>query len=156
MALDEKSLHCWLPPRDRFARQFLAPKLSLKENNRYRNFVNIQSNLLFEQTSICRSPTWVPEIISLSLQLFREERLSEKMSTLQSRKLLWDMINTLFLTLYCSFRTYFCCFPLALANIRPWPLVPFFQISLKNSELKTTHNTFRDCLAHFFRQLFSK
>ena len=25
---------------------------------------------------------------------------------------------------------YFCCFPLALANICPWPLVPFFQISL--------------------------
>ena len=23
--------------------------------------------------------------------------------------------------------------------------VPFFQISVKNSELKTTHNTFRDC-----------
>ena len=26
--------------------------------------------------------------------------------------------------------SYFCCFPLALANICPWPLVPFFQISL--------------------------
>ena len=23
--------------------------------------------------------------------------------------------------------------------------MPFFQISLKNSELKTTHNTFQDC-----------
>ena len=34
----------------------------------------------------------------------------------------------------CSCRTYFCCFPLALADIRPWPLVPFFQISLKNSD----------------------
>ena len=30
------------------------------------------------------------------------------------------------------------------------------QISLKNSELKTTHNTFRDCRVHFFRQPFSK
>ena len=39
---------------------------------------------------------------------------------------------------YCSCRTYFCCFPLALANICPWPLVPFFEIYLKNSELKTT------------------
>ena len=56
----------------------------------------------------------------------------------------------------CSCRTYFCCFPLALANIRPWPLVPFFQISLNNSELKTTHNTFGDCRVHFFRQPFSK
>ena len=57
---------------------------------------------------------------------------------------------------HCSCRTYFCCFPLALANILPWPLVPFFEISLKNSELKTTHNTFRDCRVHFFRQPFSK
>ena len=46
---------------------------------------------------------------------------------------------------HCSCRTYFCCFPLALANIRPWNFLPFFEISLKNSELKTTHNTFRDC-----------
>ena len=37
-----------------------------------------------------------------------------------------------------------------------WPLVPFFQISLKNSELKTTHNTFRDCRVRFFGQPFSK
>ena len=51
----------------------------------------------------------------------------------------------------------FCCFPLAFANIRPWTLMPFFQVSLKNfSEHKTTHNTFRDCRVHFFRQLFSK
>ena len=46
---------------------------------------------------------------------------------------------------HCSRRTYFCCVPLALTNICPWPLVPFFQISLKNSALKTTHNTFQDC-----------
>ena len=45
------------------------------------------------------------------------------------------------------------CFPLACANIRPLPLMPFFQISLKNGELKTTHNTFRDCRVLFFRQL---
>ena len=48
------------------------------------------------------------------------------------------------------------CFPLACANIRPLPLMPFFQISLKNGELKTTHNTFRDCRVLFFRQPFSK
>ena len=57
---------------------------------------------------------------------------------------------------HCSCRTYFCCFALALANVRPWTLVPFFQIYLKNSQLKTTHNTFRDCRVHFFRQPFSK
>ena len=72
------------------------------------------------------------------IQLF-PERLSEKQCS-------W----------HCSCWTYFCCLPSALANIRAWPLVPFFQISLKNSELKTTHNTFRDCRVHFFRQPFSK
>ena len=56
----------------------------------------------------------------------------------------------------CRCRTYFCCFPLALANICPWPPVPFFQISLRTSALKSTHNTFRDCRVHFFRQPFSK
>ena len=56
----------------------------------------------------------------------------------------------------CSCRIYLWCFPLALANICPWPQVPFFQISLKKSELKTTHNTFWDCRVHFFRQPFSK
>ena len=39
-----------------------------------------------------------------------------------------------------SCRILYCCFPLPFANIRLWPLMPFFQISLNNSELKTTHN----------------
>ena len=56
---------------------------------------------------------------------------------------------------HCSCRTYFCCFPLALANICPCRLVPFFEISLKISDLKATHNTFRGCRVHFFRQPFS-
>ena len=56
----------------------------------------------------------------------------------------------------CGCWTYFCCFPLAHANISPWPLVPFLLISLKNSDLKTTHNTFQDCCVLFFRQPFSK
>ena len=56
----------------------------------------------------------------------------------------------------CSSRTYFCCFTLALANICPWALVPFFQISLKKRELKITHNAFQDCRVHFSRQPFSK
>ena len=55
-----------------------------------------------------------------------------------------------------SCRSYFCFFLLAPANIHPWPLVSFFQTSLKNSEFKTTHNTFRDCRVHFFLQPFSK
>ena len=56
----------------------------------------------------------------------------------------------------CNCRTYFCCFPLVLANLCPWPPIPFFQISLQKSELKTTHNTLRDCRVHFFREPFSK
>ena len=28
---------------------------------------------------------------------------------------------------HCSGRIYFCCFPLALANISPWPLMPFYS-----------------------------
>ena len=58
-------------------------------------------------------------------------------------------------SIHCSWHwscpTYFCWFPLALANICPWPLVPFFQISLKNREQKTTYNTFWDRRVHFFR-----
>ena len=55
-----------------------------------------------------------------------------------------------------SCRTYFCWSPLVRANICPWPPVPFFQISLKNSALKATPSTFRDCRVHFFRPPFSK
>ena len=40
------------------------------------------------------------------------------------------------------------------ADIYPWTILPFFQISLKNSELKTTHNTIRDCRVHFFPTTF--
>ena len=43
---------------------------------------------------------------------------------------------------------------LALANVRQWPLVPFFQISLKNSELKNTHNTFRGLSLALFSTTF--
>ena len=38
--------------------------------------------------------------------------------------------------------------------MRPWPLVSFFQTSLKSSELITTHNTFRDTRVHFFHTTF--
>ena len=56
--------------------------------------------------------------------------------------------------LFMKCRTYSSCFPLALANIRLWPLVPFFQISLKNTELKTTHNTFGGIVACIFSDNF--
>ena len=66
------------------------------------------------------------------------------------------MINALFLDTVAVEATFVALLQLALANVRPWTLVPFFQIYLKNSQLKTTHNTFRDCRVHFFRQPFSK
>ena len=80
------------------------------------------------------------------------------MCTRQSRKVIWDMINTLFLTLtFLHLTDFFFCFPQALANIRPWLLVPFSQISLKNlSERNATHINFRDCRLHLFRHPFSK
>ena len=89
------------------------------------------------------------------IQLFGE-RLSEKRvhATVPNGNMGYDQYTV---PDDCSCRTYFCCFPLALTNIYPWPLVLFFQISLKNSELKTTHNsTYRDCRVHFFRHRFSK
>ena len=56
----------------------------------------------------------------------------------------------------CSCRTYFCCFPLALANTFPWPFVPILSNFFSKRELKTTHNAFKDCRVHFSRQPFSK
>ena len=105
--------------------------------------------------SFCKRLTikFTPHKCPWRIQLLRE-RLSAKMCTRRSRKVMRDMINTLFQTV--AVKIFFCCFPLARANTRPWPLVPFFQISLKNSELKTTYNTCRDCRVHFFRQPFSK
>ena len=41
------------------------------------------------------------QIVLINIQLFRE-RLLEKMCTRQSREVIWDMINTLFLTLELS------------------------------------------------------
>ena len=56
----------------------------------------------------------------------------------------------------CSCRTYFCCFPLALANTFSWPFVPIRSNFSEEQWTETTHNAFRDCRVHFFRQPFSK
>ena len=108
MALDEKSLHCWLLPRDRFARQFLAPKLSLNENNRYSNFVNIQSNLYSSKPLFSGHLPESPEIISLSLQLFREERLWEKYPRYNPERYygIWSTHSS---TVFCCIRSGFLC-----------------------------------------------
>ena len=73
----------------------------------------------------CWPREWMRFIV---IQLFRE-RLPGKMCTRQSRKVIWDMINTR-CSWHCSCRTYLCCFLLAPAKIRPWPLVSFFQCKL--------------------------
>ena len=56
----------------------------------------------------------------------------------------------------CSYRTYFCCFPLALANICPWPLVPFFQFSLEKRAGKNHPQYLSGLSRALFRQPFSK
>ena len=91
-------------------------------------------------------------LVCTCIQLFRE-RLSTKMCTRQSRKVIWN-VGQYIVPGVLSCRTYFCCFPLILANRRPRPLVPFLHISSKNSELKTTHNPFRDCSVHLFPTTF--
>ena len=87
-----------------------------------------------------------------NIQLFRET--SEKKCTRQSRNVIWDMINTLFLTRSC--RSYFCCFALALGNIVHGLSYHSFKFLSRTVNSKPTHNTFWDCRVHFLRQPFSK
>ena len=94
-------------------------------------------------TSYCR--------LYLITYSYFEKRCRKKMCTWQPQKGNYG-IWSIHCFWHWSCRSFFCCFPLAVANICPWPLVPFFKISLKNSEYKTTHNTFRDCREQFFRQ----
>ena len=61
----------------------------------------------------------------LGIQLFRE-RLSEKLCTRQSRKVIWDMINTLFLTTVAVEPT-FVAFLLHSQTTFPWPFVPILS-----------------------------
>ena len=74
----------------------------------------------------------------------------------QFRKVIWDIINTLFLTMQLSNLLLMLSFSIrkltSMASRDRGVLSNF----LKNSELKTTHNTFGDCRAHFSRQPFSK
>ena len=72
------------------------------------------------------------------------------MCSRQSRKVVWDMINTLFSINHRSCRTYFRCFPLAIADICPWPPVPFFQLSLKNKRTQNHPQHLSGCRLQFF------
>ena len=87
-------------------------------------------------------------------QLFLD-RLSEKMCTRQSRKVIWDMINTLFLTTVAVEPTFVAFLQHSKTHFHGLSC-QFFQISLKNRELKTIHYAFRNGRVRFFRQPFSK
>ena len=87
-------------------------------------------------------------IRTVHIQLFRE-RLSEKNvhPTITKGNMGYDHY---IVSWHCCWQTYFCCFPLALANIRPWLLVLRFQISLKKSE----HKNHPQYLSELSRALF--
>ena len=51
----------------------------------------------------------------------------------------------------CSCRNYFCCFPLALENTLPWPLVPILSNFFEEQETKNHPQ----CLSGLSRVLFS-
>ena len=70
------------------------------------------------------------------------------MCSRQSRKVIWDMINTLFQTTVPVEPTLVAFLQHSQTHFHGLSY-QFFQISLKNSELKTTHNAFRDCRVHF-------
>ena len=113
----------------------------------------IAKHFLITKTGAKRTDEFVK--VFFYIQLFRETVVGKNvLATIQKGNMEYDQYTVPETVAGC--RTYFCCFPLALAGIRPWHLLPFFQISLKNSALKTTHNTFRGCRVHFIRRPFLK
>ena len=121
----------------------------LKEVHWCHNVINMERLLLTSVNHTSQRYWEVSQYTAVSRKVFRRNAYA----TIPKGNMGYDQYTV------CndwSCRTYFCCFPLVLANICPWPPVPFFQISLKNSALKATHNTFGDCRVHFFRQPFSK
>ena len=69
--------------------------------------------------------------------------------------LIWDMINTLFLTTVAVEPTSVAFLEHSQTHFHGLSC-KFFQISLKKRELRTTHNALQDCRVHFSRQHFSK
>ena len=66
------------------------------------------------------------------------------------------MINTLFLTMQLSNLLLMLSISIRKHASIASPDRAILSNFLKNSKLKTTHNTFRDCRVHFFPQPFSK
>ena len=52
----------------------------------------------------------------------------------------------------CSCRTYFCCFPLAIANTFPWPFAPILSNFFEKKKKKTRDHP--QCLSGLSRVLF--
>ena len=93
-------------------------------------------------------------LLNFSYSYF-EKDCQKKMCTRQSRKVIRDMIIALFLTTVAVEPTLVGFLQQSQTYHHKHP-VPFFQIYLKNSALKTTYNAFRDYRVYFFRQPFSK
>ena len=97
--------------------------------------VTWSGHMSFPKTKVIFSPVlpagWrvSPLDFLTCIQLFWE-RLLEKMCRRQSRKVIWDMINTLF-PMAVDVEPTFVAFHSHLRTCL-WPLVPFFQISLEN------------------------
>ena len=92
------------------------------------------------QINCIMGDVYVPNRFCLScLQLFRERFRKNVHATIPKGI---GMLSNLLLLFCFSTRRY----------VHDLSRLPFFQISLKNSELKTTHNTFRGCRVHFIPQ----
>ena len=109
----------------------------------YKTYSNAFTRIVDQIADRCKTEKYC-------IQLLRE-RLSEKCARDNPERLygIWSI--------HCSCRTYFCGVLLAPAAIRPWPLMPFFQISLKNlSERKTLTIPFGIVTCTFFDNLSRK
>ena len=92
------------------------------------------------QINCIMGDVYVPNRFCLScLQLFRERFRKNVHATIPKGI---GMLSNLLLLFCFSTRRY----------VHDLSRLPFFQISLKNSELKTTHNTFPACRVHFIWQ----
>ena len=111
------------------SQSFNAPRrISFFQLFLWLSFLFCVLKLVWYSSIISRHPSLLQQTVvnyTCTIQLFREN-LSEKMPKRQSRNVIWDMINQERMRLHCSWhcscRTYFCRFPLVLANMCPWPL----------------------------------
>ena len=86
------------------------------------------------------------------LQLFKERLLEKKHIVGQSQKIIRDMIDTLFLILQLPNLLLLSLSTCKHTSMASGATILVFTEMLKarNCELKTTHNTFRDCYVRVF------